>query len=112
MTYTNAYYETIRLLLFDVRYISLSLIIAFAFGVFALSAAVFDDSFWCKLYYAINIIYYAVMFVYMFFDRCTVGSDIAMSLAYLLYYISHLIFSFNLGKKDIKLNANKLIKLP
>ncbi|MCH5314767.1 MAG: hypothetical protein J1E81_02545 [Eubacterium sp.] len=96
MTYTNAYYETIRLLFYDSRYIKLSLIITFAFGLFALLAMIHGNQFWCRLYYSLNILFYAVMFMYMFFDDCKVESDIAMSVAYLLYNISNFVFSYNL----------------
>ena len=102
MTYTNAYYETIRLLFRDNRYIKLSLIITFVFGVFALLSAICGNSFWCKLYYSMNTMFYLLMFIYMFFDEYITESDIFMSAAYLLYYNSHLVFTYILDNKNYR----------
>lgn len=108
--YTNAYYETVRLLFGDSRYLWLSLFITFIFGLFALVAVAAGNAFWCRLYYSLNVIFYVIIFVYMQFDEYHVESDVMMSAAYLFYYISHLVFSFNLTgvKNEFKIVIMKL----
>lgn len=111
--YTNAYYETVRLLFWDSRYLWLSLCITFVFSLFALAAVTAGNTFWCRLYYSLNVIFYMIMFVYMQFDERRVESDIMMSASYLLYYISHLVFSFNLTgvKEKFGIDITKLKRI-
>lgn len=110
LPYTNAYYETVRFLFWDSRYLWLSLFITFIFGLFALTAAAAGNVFWCRLYYSLNVIFYTIMFIYMQFDDCYVESDVMMSAAYLFYFISHFVFSFNLTgvKNEFKTVIMKL----
>lgn len=111
--YTNAYYETVRLLFWDSRYLWLSLCITFVFSLFALAAVTAGNAFWCRLYYSLNVIFYIIMFVYMQFDERRVESDIMMSASYLLYYISHLVLSFNLTgvKEKFGIDITKLKRI-